>query len=122
MNGKYYSTSWGGNQYTGIRAGAFEASGNYKFAGNLALVGSFGIGMYQTYGGYQRDGNQFGYNAQRAAASSAGGLIGGWVGGWAGAQAGDAVGVWFEGVGAVPGAIFGFIMGYYGLLWGRTSG
>jgi RHS repeat-associated protein len=121
-NGKYYSTSWGGNQYTGSRAGAFEAAGNYKFAGNLALVGSAGIGIYQTYGGYQMDGNQFGYNAQRAVASSAGGIVGGMAGGWAGAQAGAAMGVWFEGVGAIPGAIFGFIAGYYGGQVGSAAG
>ena len=118
-NGKYYNSSWGGNQYTGSRSGAYRAAGMYKWAGRGTVVASVLVGGVETYRGYQMDGGQFGYNAQRAAASSAGGLVGGLAGAKVGASAGSAVGVWFGGVGAVPGAIIGGFVG--GLVGGYTG-
>lgn len=118
-NGKYYNSSWGGNQYTGSRSGAYRAAGMYKWAGRGTVVASVLVGGVETYRGYQMDGGQFGYNAQRAAASSAGGLVGGLAGAKVGASAGAAVGVWFGGVGAVPGAIIGGFVG--GLVGGYTG-
>ncbi len=123
-NGKYYSNSWGGNQYTGSRSGAFKVASQYKFAGKAALGVSAAIGIVETINGYQMDGGQFGYNAKSAASQTVGSLAGGWAGAEAGAVVGGAIGVWFGGVGAVPGAIIGgvvggFVGGYYG---GQTGG
>ena len=118
-NGKYYNSSWGGNQYTGSRSGAYRAAGMYKWAGRGTVVASVLVGGVETYRGYQVDGGQFGYNAQRAIASSAGGLVGGLAGAKVGASAGAAVGVWFGGVGAVPGTIIGGFVG--GLVGGYTG-
>jgi hypothetical protein len=113
-NGKYYSTSWGGNQYTGSRSGAFKAASNYKLAGTATIVGSALLGGYMTYEGYVADGGQFGYNAQMAAASSAGSIMGGLAGAEAGALIGAGIGVWFGGFGAIPGAVIGGVIGGFG--------
>jgi hypothetical protein len=122
-NGKYYPDSWGGNQYTGSRAGAFKAANTYKLAGRATVFVSAGIGVYSTIEGYQADGGQFGYNAQKAAISSAGSIAGGIAGAKGGAAVGAAIGVWFGGVGAVPGAIIGgFIGGIGGSLLGGYAG
>jgi len=122
-NGKYYSTDWGGNGYTGSRAGALEAAGMYKWAGRATVAASVVIGGLQVYGGYQQDGGQFGYHAQDAAAGATGGIIGGWAGAEGGAAAGAAIGVWFGGVGALPGAVIGgFIGGYFGSQAGTAIG
>jgi|GEM_PF-1943332 len=118
-NGKYYSTSWGGNQWTGSRAGAFEAAGMYRWAGRANVAATVIIGGFSVYNGYQEDGGQFGYNANRAGASATGGLVGGWAGAEAGASIGAAIGVWFGGVGAVPGAIIG---GFGGGVVGSFTG
>ncbi len=113
-NGKYYDISWGGNQYTGSRSGAFRAANIYKLGGRLTLATSALIGVAETFNGYEMDGGQFGYNAQRAAFSSTGSLAGGLAGAEAGAVFGAAVGVWFGGVGAVPGAVIGGFIGGLG--------
>ncbi|MFN4769965.1 MAG: hypothetical protein ACK5JL_08040 [Candidatus Kapaibacterium sp.] len=113
-NGKYYSNSWGGNQYTGGRFGAFKAARNYKFAGGATVMLSGIIGYYSTREGYKKDGGQFGYNAQMAAVSSAGSIAGGWAGAQAGAFIGAEIGVWFGGVGAIPGAVIGGVIGGFG--------
>ena len=113
-NGKYYSNSWGGNQYTGGRSGAFNAASDYKLAGRATLIGSALIGIYNTRVGYQMDGGQFGYNAQMAAAGSVGSIAGGIVGAKAGAVTGAAIGVWFGGFGAIPGALIGGVIGGFG--------
>ena len=110
-NGKYYNNSWGGNQYTGSRSGAFRAARAYKWAGRATVGVSVLIGVAETYDGYQMDGGRFGYNAQSAALGSVGSFAGGWAGAEAGASVGAAVGVWFGGIGAVPGAIIGGIIG-----------
>jgi hypothetical protein len=114
-NGKYYSTSWGGNQYTGSRALALKAAGNYKFAGRATVVGSALIGIYDTRVGYQKDGGKFGYNAQMAGVSSAASILGGIGGAEAGALIGAGIGAWFGGVGAIPGAVIGGVIGGFGL-------
>ena len=113
-NGKYSSDSWGGNRYTGSRSGAYKAASNYKWAGRATVVGSALLGGYLTYEGYVADGGQFGYNAQMAAASSAGSILGGLAGAEAGAAVGAAIGVWFGGVGAIPGAVIGGVIGGFG--------
>jgi RHS repeat-associated protein len=122
-NGKYYPDRWGGNQYTGSRAGAFKAANSYKLAGRATVFLSAGIGVYSTIEGYQLDGGRFGYNAQMAAASSTGGIVGGLAGAKGGAAVGAAIGVWFGGVGAVPGAIIGGVIGGIGgSLFGSYAG
>ena len=122
-NGKYYNKSWGGNQYTGSRSGAFAASNTYKWAGRATVGASAIIGGIQVYNGYQMDGGQFGYNANLAGAGATGSIIGGWAGAEAGATVGAAIGVWFGGVGAVPGAIIGgFVGGIAGSLTGNKIG
>jgi hypothetical protein len=61
----------------------------------------------------------------RLAARELGGLTGGIAGGWAGAElgceAGALVGVWFEGIGAVPGCAIGAIVGGFGLGWAASE-
>jgi hypothetical protein len=61
----------------------------------------------------------------RVAAREIGGMAGGMVGGWAGAKggclAGSAIGVWFEGVGAVPGCAAGAIIGALGVGWAGSE-
>ena len=113
-NGKYYSTSWGGNQYTGSRSGAFKVASNYKLAGRATIIGSALIGIYNTRAGYIADDGQFGYNAQMAAASSAGSVLGGIAGAKAGALIGASIGAWFGGFGAIPGAVIGGVIGGFG--------
>jgi RHS repeat-associated protein len=120
-NGKYYPERWGGNQYTGSRAGAFKAANMYKWAGRGTVAVTSVIGGIQTYNGYQMDGGEFGYNAQSAAAQTIGGIGGGVGGAVLGAEIGAGIGVWFGGVGAVPGAIIGgFVGGIIGG-WGGSS-
>jgi YD repeat-containing protein len=114
-NGKYYSNSWGGNQYTGGRSGAFKAASNYTFAGRATVIGSALIGIYNTRVGYQMDGGQFGYNAQMAAARSAGSIAGGIAGAEAGALTGASIGALFGGFGAIPGAVIGGVIGGFGV-------
>ena len=122
-NGKYYSNTWGGNQYTGSHAGAFKAAGMYKMAGRANVAATVIIGGVSVYNGYQQDGGQFGYNANRAGAAATGGIIGDWAGAEAGAAIGAGIGVWFGGVGAVPGAtIGGAIGGLVGSLTGNAVG
>ncbi|MEN0083018.1 RHS repeat-associated core domain-containing protein, partial [Flavobacterium lindanitolerans] len=118
-NGKYYKSSWGGNQYTGSRSGALKAANNYKWAGRGALLGSLVVGGINIHNGYQQDGGRFGYNSQVATGNTAGSLAGGWAGAEIGASIGAALGASFFGVGAVPGAIVGAFIG--GLI-GSSSG
>src|SRR5690625_3915382 len=122
-NGKYYSNSWGGNQYTGGRSGAFKAAGFYKWAGRGVVGVTAVIGGIETYNGYQMDGGHFGYNANSAVAGAAGGIIGGWAGAEVGAAIGAGFGALFGGVGAVPGAVIGgFIGGWIGGNVGVNAG
>ncbi len=123
-NGKYYNNSWGGNQYTGGRSGAFKAASNYKLAGRATVIATAIIGGIETYNGYQMDGGQFGYNAQSAAGQTVGGIGGGIGGAALGAEIGAGIGVWFGGVGAIPGAIIGGFIGGFGggYLGGNVGG
>lgn len=123
QNGRYYNTSWGGNQYTGSRSAALRAASIYKWAARSAGFASVLIGGVETYRGYQIDGGQFGYNAQSAAAQTIGGIGGGIGGAALGAKVGAGFGALFWGVGAVPGAIVGgFIGGYLGGELGSGAG
>ena len=108
-NGKYYEgfSGRGPNQYTGSRGSALKAANTYKLAGNADVLGQVVLRGYMTYEGYVADGAQFGYNAQRAAASSAGGIVLGLAGAEAGALIGASIGVWFGGIGIFPGAVIG---------------
>jgi hypothetical protein len=49
-NGKYYNKSWGGNQFTGSRSGAFKASGAYKLAGRATFVIGAAFSIYDGIG------------------------------------------------------------------------
>ncbi|MFA9192505.1 hypothetical protein AAGV28_14095 [Flavobacterium sp. FZUC8N2.13] len=126
-NGKYYNNSWGGNQYTGSRAGAYVAASNYKWAGGAALGAGVLLSGIDTYNAYQLDGKRFGYNAQRAAVSATGGIIGGWAGAEAGAYSFGIIGGMIGGppgaaVGAIAGGfIGGFGGGYFGGFIGGRS-
>ena len=122
-NGKYYSTSWGGNGATGSRATALKAANAYKWAGRATVGLSVMIGGIEIYAGYENDGGKFGYNAQQAAAGSVGGLIGGYGGAETGAVLGGIIGGAFGGIGAIPGAVIGgFIGGYFGNKAGEAIG
>lgn len=122
-NGKYYNKTWGGNQYTGSRSGAFKSARVYKWAGKATVGASIIIGGIETFNGYQMDGGQFGYNAQSAAAQTLGGIGGGIAGTALGAEIGAAIGIWFGGVGAIPGALIGgFIGGIGGSYLGGNVG
>ncbi|ELR68096.1 hypothetical protein C900_01156 [Fulvivirga imtechensis AK7] len=116
-NGKYYEgfSGRGPNQYTGSRASAIKSANTYKLAGKAIVIGQVALGGYMTYEGYVADGGEFGYNAQKAAASSAAGIVGGIAGAKAGALIGAGIGVWFGGVGAIPGAVIGGVIGGFGL-------
>ena len=118
-NGKYYSKNWGGNQYTGSRAGAYKAAGMYRMAGRANVATTVIVGGVAMYNGYQQDGGTYGQNFHRAGASTTGGLVGGFAGAKAGAAIGAGIGVWFGGVGAVPGAVIG---GFIGGLAGSITG
>ena len=113
-NGKYNNNTWGGNGSTGSRAGAFKAASSYKWAGRAVVGASIIIGGIEVYNGYQKDGGQFGYNAQYAAAGTTGNIVGGWAGAKAGAAAGFAAGVWIGGWGAIPTTIIGAFIGGFG--------
>ncbi|WP_375585546.1 RHS repeat-associated core domain-containing protein [Cyclobacterium xiamenense] len=114
-NEKYYSVKWGGNQYTGSRAGALRAAKAYKLAGRFTVALSGLVGVYSTIEGIELDGGQFGYNAQREAAGSTGSILGGIAGVQAGAATGAFVGAWVGGIGAIPGAVVGGVIGGFGL-------
>ncbi len=60
-NGKYYSKSWGGNQYTGSRAGALNASKAYRIAGRLTFAAGAFISGYEGYN-HLRAGNYAGFS------------------------------------------------------------
>ncbi|MDQ0781258.1 hypothetical protein [Chryseobacterium sp. W4I1] len=94
-----------------------------KYANRAGYVG-YAISATQiTYGVYQ-DGGKFGVRAQVATVNVAGGMAGAWIraeaGSWMGMKGGAAIGVWFEGVGAVPGAAIGGLVG--GIIGGILGG
>jgi hypothetical protein len=113
-NGKYYDNSWGGNQHTGSRSGAFKAANAYKWAGRATVGVSALVGVVETYNGIQVDGGKFGYNAQSAALEATGSLLGGWAGAKSGAALGLAFGAWFGPPGLIVGPIVGTVIGGFG--------
>jgi hypothetical protein len=122
-NGKYYSNDWGGNRFTGSRSGAFRAANQYKWAGRTAVFVQAGLGVYSVMEGYISDGGHFGYNAQRSAASTVGSIGFGIAGAKLGSATGAAVGVWFGGIGAIPGAVIGGLgLGFGGSILGGEIG
>jgi len=93
-----------------------------RYSGPAGVIISAG----QVYNGYRKDGNQFGYNAQKATAGAVGETIGAWAGfkfgAWAGFETGFEVGLCFEGIGAIPGAVIGGIIGGFGCAFGGAYG
>ncbi len=79
-------------------------------------------GAAQIGRGYYKDGNKFGYDAQKVTTGFAGGLIGAWAGFqagvWVGFEGGFALGAAFGGIGAIPGAVTGGVIGGFGGAFG----
>ena len=110
-NGKYYERSWGGNQYTGSRAGALKAAKLYRGAGWVTTV--IGGGIDLSIGIYEdsRANNgvlTLGYHTGEAAMGLAGSIGGAAIGTAIGSTLGGVFGV---GVGAIPGSVVGGIAG-----------
>jgi hypothetical protein len=86
-NGKYYSSSWGGNQWTGGRNSVLTSSRVLKGSGTILGLPSVGYNVTQ-FGTYYSAGDSF--NARRAFSESASAAIGafggvpgiGWSAGW----------------------------------------
>ena len=76
--------------------------------GSLAVSVTLG-GIYVA-DAWQQDGNTYGANTQMAVAQTSLGI----TGAWAEAEIGAAIGVWFGGVGAIPGAVIGGVVGGWG--------
>lgn len=94
-----------------------------KYAKRAGYVG-YGISAGQIGYGMYKDGGKFGIKAQIATANVAGGMVGTWIGAKAGTLAGGElgalIGVWFEGVGAIPGGAIGGVVG--GIVGGIVGG
>jgi hypothetical protein len=58
-NGKWYSTSWGGNQWTGARSKVMSKAGYFKVASRVFFYAGTLISGYQGFQAYQR-GDYFG--------------------------------------------------------------
>ncbi|MFN5866498.1 MAG: hypothetical protein ACK45R_05830, partial [Candidatus Kapaibacterium sp.] len=110
-NGRYYASSWGGNQHTGSRTGALKNARFYGKVARYTAYTSLGLGAIEVRLGYSEDGKQIGYNTQRAIASTAGG----WAGAELGALIGGGIGAGFAGLGAIPGSAIGAFIGGIGL-------
>ena len=80
-----------------------------KNAGRVGVGVQVITGSIEIYNGVQQDGGQFGQNAQKATASTVGGM----AGVWAGAKAGAAVGALFGPAGALIGGVIGGVVGAY---------
>lgn len=74
-----------------------------KGIGYGSLAVSVTLGGIYIADSWQQDGNTYGANTQMAVAQTSLGI----TGAWAGAEIGAAIGVWFGGVGAIPGAVIG---------------
>ncbi len=46
-NGKWYSTSWGGNQWTGARSNVMKTAGQFKLLGRGSFIFTTGISAYE---------------------------------------------------------------------------
>jgi len=93
-----------------------------KAIGRITGPAGFAIGAAQIGRGYYKDGNRFGYHAQKATAGFAGGLAGAYagfeVGATVGFEGGFLVGAAVGGIGAIPGAVIGGILGGFGGAFG----
>jgi hypothetical protein len=112
INGKFNSIDWGGNGYTGGRSAALQIAKRYKYAKWGTIVVASIISGIEVNEGYEKDGKNFGYTAQRATAQAVAGVAVGWA---AGALTGAAVGslIPVPVVGTIVGAIVGGVAGYY---------
>ena len=128
--GTMRSTAYAGraaDSQIGLRSGYVNTTAMYgKYAKRAGYVG-YAISAGQIGYGVYEDNGKFGKNAQVATASVAGGMVGAAIGGWAGTKSGiligAGIGVWFEGVGALPaGAIGGVIGGITGSIIGGIWG
>ena len=109
-NGKYYSSSWGGNGYTGGRGAALNVAKLYKGAGGVvSLIGgglNVGLGIYEDS---RMNGSlTIGYNTGNAAAQVSGGFLGSWGGFYIGVAWGTAIS---PGIGTAIGGAAGAILG-----------
>jgi hypothetical protein len=97
-----------------------------KIIGRYSEPAGVVISAGQVFNGVRKDGYQFGYNAQKATAGAVGGTVAAWAGfqagAWAGFESGFAIGLCFEGVGAIPGAVIGGIVGGFGGAFGGAYG
>jgi hypothetical protein len=117
-NGKYVQGVQG---YRNGYASALRASKVFKWGGwvTTGISGGIEIGI-----GVHEDGGAYGYNAQKATASAAGGALGGWAGAALGAKVGALVGTAiFPGVGtAIGAAVFAIGGGIAGSIGGSAAG
>lgn len=114
---RHYASGWQGGSRAGIKTyGMIKWGGRIsKGATGISLV----VGVYQIGDGISKDQGTFGYNAQHATASVAGGSLGA----AGGAALGAFIGSFFAGIGAIPGAaIGGFVGGFFGGWGGSEAG
>jgi hypothetical protein len=120
-----FAKTLGTNGLTAVMVNSGKTIGRYSVPAGVVISAG------QVYNGYKKDGNQFGYNAQKATAGTIGGMVGAWAGfragAWVGFESGFEIGLYFEGVGAIPGAIIGGIGGglggaYFGAYGGSKLG
>jgi hypothetical protein len=78
-----------------------------KYVKRAGVAGTIVGGGVQIGVGYVQDGNSYGYNAQKATASVAGGAGGVAIG----TAIGAGIGAWLGGIGAIPGAAIGGAIG-----------
>ncbi len=113
-----------------IKSGARTRGSVNRLAVGLRWAGPVMIGISIAYSAYlvaEAPPEERGRLASREAGGLVGGIGGGWAGAKGGCAAGAAVGVWFEGVGAVPGCVigavvFGLGIGYVGSEVGSWAG
>lgn len=115
-----------GNQYVKTMKLTTLGKGITKFTGpigNLLTAAEINMGMYYDCSDYKKTGYTDCYHTAYATASFAGGWVGCLAGAKAGAVLGTEMGIWFEGVGMLPGSVFGGIIGgIYGSFKGSMIG
>jgi hypothetical protein len=112
---KHYASGWQGGSRAGIKTYSMIKWGGRisKGATGVGLI----VGVYQIGNGISQDDGTFGYNAQHATASVAGGTLGA----AGGAALGAFIGSFFAGIGAVPGAAIGGVIGSFAGGWGGSE-
>ncbi|GHT07824.1 hypothetical protein FACS189426_02030 [Bacteroidia bacterium] len=112
---KHYASSWQGGSRAGIKTYSMIKWGGKisKGATGINLI----VGVYQISDGISKDDGTFGYNAQHATASVAGGTLGA----AGGVALGAFIGSFFAGVGAIPGAAIGGFIGGFAGGWGGSE-